>query len=60
MKRNTKKSAPKTTSAKPAVLRAVSPIITKETPLETYLSGHAITVCLCPVASSLKPTVVKP
>ena len=34
MKRNTKKSAPKTTSAKPAVLRVVSPIITKETPLE--------------------------
>lgn len=34
MKKNTKKSAPKTTSAKPAVLRVVSPIITKETPLE--------------------------
>ena len=34
MKKNTKKSAPKTTSAKPAVLRVVSPITTKETPLE--------------------------
>lgn len=34
MKKNTKKSAPKTTSAKPAVLRVVSPIITEETPLE--------------------------
>ena len=34
MKKNTKKSAPKISSAKPVVLRVVSPIITKETPLE--------------------------
>ena len=34
MKKNTKKSAPKTTSVKPAVLRVVSPITQLETPLE--------------------------
>ena len=34
MKRNTKKSAPKTTSAKPAVLRVISPIMPEETTLE--------------------------
>lgn len=34
MKKNIKKSAPKTAPAKPAVLRVVSPITTKEIPLE--------------------------
>lgn len=34
MKKNTKKSAPKTTSAKPAVLRVVSPIVSQKTMLE--------------------------
>ena len=34
MKKNTKKSAPKTTSAKPAVLRVVSPITPEKTTLE--------------------------
>ena len=34
MKKNTKKSVTKTTSTQPAVLRVVSPITTKEIPLE--------------------------
>ena len=34
MKKNTKKSAPTTTSAKPAVLRVVSPIVSQKTMLE--------------------------
>lgn len=34
MKKNTKKSAPKTTSAKPAVLHVVSPIVSQKTMLE--------------------------
>ena len=34
MKKNTKKSVTKTKPAQPAVLRVVSPIITKEIPLE--------------------------
>lgn len=34
MKKNIKKSAPKTASAKPAVLRVVSPIVPEETTLE--------------------------
>ena len=34
MKKNIKKSAPKNTSAKPAVLRVVSPIAPEETVLE--------------------------
>lgn len=34
MKKNTKKSAPKTTSAKTAFLRVVSPIVPEENPLE--------------------------
>ncbi len=34
MKKNIKKSTPKTAPAKPAVLRVVSPITTEETPVE--------------------------
>lgn len=34
MKKNTKKSAPKNRSTQPVVLRIVSPIAAKETPLE--------------------------
>lgn len=60
MKKNIKKSAPKTAPVKHAVLRVESPVVSEKPHLKTFQSGRAITACLRREISSLKLTVVKP